>query len=221
MMESEPTIKISVRNLVEFIYRQGDITSTGSGARDVEAMQMGTKIHKKIQKSMGLGYEAEVALFTLQKMKSEEYGEEFWLKIEGRADGIFRDGDKVLIDEIKGVYLDVKELNEPVYVHKAQAMCYAYMVAEQENLSEIQVQVTYCHLETEEIVRFQDVFSRNEIVTWFLELMQQYEDETERAAELDELEEYMGSSEYIEDVAKSKLGLTYENEIIFKEGEGE
>ena len=53
------------------------------------------------------------------------------------------------------------------------------------------------------------------------ELMQQYEDETERAAELDELEEYMGSSEYIEDVAKSKLGLTYENEIIFKEGEGE
>ena len=52
-------------------------------------------------------------------------------------------------------------------------------------------------------------------------LMQQYEDETERAAELDELEEYMGSSEYIEDVAKSKLGLTYENEIIFKESEGE
>ena len=51
--------------------------------------------------------------------------------------------------------------------------------------------------------------------------MQQYEDETERAAELDELEEYMGSSEYIEDVAKSKLGLTYENEIIFKESEGE
>lgn len=53
------------------------------------------------------------------------------------------------------------------------------------------------------------------------ELIQQYEDETQRAAELDELEDYMESSEYIEDVAKSKLGLTYENEIIFKESEGE
>lgn len=49
------------------------------------------------------------------------------------------------------------------------------------------------------------------------ELMQEYQDETQRASEIDELEHYMKSSEYIEDVAKSKLGLTYENEIIFKE----
>jgi cell division protein DivIC len=33
------------------------------------------------------------------------------------------------------------------------------------------------------------------------------------------METYMNSSEYIEDVAKSKLGLAYENEIIFKEKE--
>ena len=49
------------------------------------------------------------------------------------------------------------------------------------------------------------------------ELKQEYEEETQRATELDDLESYMQSSEYIEDVAKSKLGLTYENEIIFKE----
>lgn len=51
------------------------------------------------------------------------------------------------------------------------------------------------------------------------ELNQEYEQETQRASEIDSLEEYMNSSEYIEDVAKSKLGLTYENEIIFKEKE--
>lgn len=49
------------------------------------------------------------------------------------------------------------------------------------------------------------------------ELMQEYQEETQRASEIDGLESYMKSSEYIEDVAKSKLGLTYENEIIFKE----
>jgi cell division protein DivIC len=51
------------------------------------------------------------------------------------------------------------------------------------------------------------------------ELLQEYQEETQRSTELDELEAYMNSSEYIEDVAKSKLGLAYENEIIFKEKE--
>lgn len=49
------------------------------------------------------------------------------------------------------------------------------------------------------------------------ELKEQYEQETQRASEIDDLEKYMQSSEYYEDVAKSKLGLTYKNEIIFKE----
>lgn len=49
------------------------------------------------------------------------------------------------------------------------------------------------------------------------ELQQEYEEETQRSTEIDELETYMNSSEYVENVAKSKLGLTYKNEIIFKE----
>ena len=49
------------------------------------------------------------------------------------------------------------------------------------------------------------------------ELKKEYQEETQRSSEIDDLETYMSSSEYIEDVAKSKLGLTYKNEIIFKE----
>lgn len=175
MSEERTTVKISVRNLVEFIFREGDIRSGGLGVRDTEAMQLGSKIHRKIQKSMGLGYEAEVSLFALLKMKSREFEETFNLKVEGRADGIYRDGETVLIDEIKGGYLDVNELKEPVFVHKAQAMCYAYMVAESEDLPEIGVQVTYCHLETEQIVRFSETFKRAEITGWFNDLILAYE----------------------------------------------
>ena len=51
------------------------------------------------------------------------------------------------------------------------------------------------------------------------ELHKQYEEESERAEEIDGLAEDMQSQEYIEDVAKNKLGLVYDNEIIFKENE--
>lgn len=53
------------------------------------------------------------------------------------------------------------------------------------------------------------------------ELQTQYEEETQRALDIDELEEYMKSDDYIEDTAKSKLGFAYENEIIFKETDGD
>lgn len=51
------------------------------------------------------------------------------------------------------------------------------------------------------------------------ELQKQYDAETERQTELDEYEQYTKTTKYIEDIAKSKLGLAYDNEIIFKESE--
>ena len=51
------------------------------------------------------------------------------------------------------------------------------------------------------------------------ELTAQLEQETERQSEIEAYEEYIGSKEYVEDTAKSKLGLVYDNEIIFKEKE--
>ncbi len=175
MSEEKEIVKISVRSLVEFVFREGDITSAGSGAPNTEAMQLGSKIHRQIQKSMGLGYEAEVSLFALQKMTSREFSSDFILRIEGRADGIFREDGRVTVDEIKGVYMDVEEMEKPVLVHRAQAMCYAYMIAEAENLPEVGVQMTYCNMETERIRRFQETFTRGEIAAWFTDLMDKYE----------------------------------------------
>ena len=40
--------------------------------------------------------------------------------------------------------------------------------------------------------------------------------EKERAEHISELEEYVGTDEYVEDVAKEKLGLVYPNEILFE-----
>ena len=49
------------------------------------------------------------------------------------------------------------------------------------------------------------------------ELEEQIEDETERTEEIRELKEYMQTDEYAEEVAREKLGLVKENEIVFQE----
>lgn len=166
-MEKE-RIKISVRNLVEFILRSGNLDNRRTSAADREAMQKGSRIHRKLQKQMKASYKAEVPL------KWEEEYSDFIIEIEGRADGIINDEEACVIDEIKGVYRDLYFLEEPVPVHKAQAMCYAYFYASQKKISKIEVQMTYCHLEAEEIKRFREEFSFSYLKKWFEDLLSEY-----------------------------------------------
>lgn len=181
----------SVRNLVEFILRGGDIDNR-SGRMITDAMMEGSKIHRKIQRSMGEDYQAEVPLaLTIE-------AEEYMLVIEGRADGIAygefpnqnsekeaytqdtfldrtgKSEEMVYIDEIKGVYRNVATMEAPVYVHKAQAMCYAYIYALQNHLDQIGVQMTYCNLDTEDVKLFQEVFAWDTLADWFGNLIAEY-----------------------------------------------
>ena len=66
-------------------------------------------------------------------------------------------------------------MEKPVEVHLAQARCYAYMYASQHELDEIGVQMTYCNMENEDIKRFQNVYSFEELGAWFEELVGRYE----------------------------------------------
>ena len=169
MDENLPVIRISVRNLVEFILREGDIDNRTGGGQDPENMQMGSRIHRKIQRQMGSDYQAEIPL------KTEIACDGFTLKIEGRADGLIHTKEQVMVDEIKGVLRELDRVQEPAGIHLAQAKCYASMVAEQEGLDEIGVQMTYCQMETEEVKRFQYSYQSNELKAWFDEVIRQYE----------------------------------------------
>lgn len=164
-------IKISVRNLVEFILRSGDIDNRRSRAMQAEAMQEGSRIHRKIQRRMGASYHAEVPL------KIEIPREIYQFVIEGRADGIIKE-ELITIDEIKGIYMDLSYLEEPVTVHLAQAKCYAYMYAKKEKFApdvKMGVQMTYCNLDTEEIRRFVEQCTVGELENWFLGIVAEYE----------------------------------------------
>ncbi|MDO5408996.1 MAG: ATP-dependent DNA helicase [Lachnospiraceae bacterium] len=218
--QSSDTIRISVRNLVEFIFRSGDIDNRRSGAKEKQAMEAGSRLHRKIQKQMGSSYESEVTL--RHTVKRAQFG----ILIEGRADGIFSEKTKIfmekaaafenkkkkapdekseafsaeieeiqesfsiteteeaqqkfpkkifVVDEIKGIYRDPRKLKEAVLVHKAQALCYAYIYALQNGQQLMGVQMTYSHLETEEIRRFYEVYTFEELEKWFEALICEYE----------------------------------------------
>ena len=195
-------LRISVRNLVEFLCRGGDIDAGSGLGTDVTAMQEGARIHRLIQHRMGAKYHAEVPL----KYKCDY--DEYSISIEGRADGIIcdmdedEDGNKtpvsdVIIDEIKTMQTDVSKMKEAVYVHKAQAMCYAYIYAAQHNLEKITVQMTYCNSETEEIKRFAEDFSYDEINKWYENLMKQFKKWTDFIFEQRQLrQESIGNLEF-------------------------
>lgn len=195
--DEKKIIKISVRNLVEFILREGDIDNRHGRTASPEAMWEGSRIHKRIQKNKGANYHAEVPL------KIELSEGDYTLAIEGRADGIeitcdgerqldfsdnfnhlaVEEGMHVTIDEIKGIYMNLDALDEPVGVHRAQAMCYAYIYALQHDLAEISVQLTYCNLDTIELTKtaflgnlkyFRETFSFAELAEWFTRLTDEY-----------------------------------------------
>lgn len=194
-------VRVSVRSLVEFILRSGDIDNRKAASPE-NAMQEGGRIHRMIQRRMGPSYQAEVSL-------SYAYDAgEYEIVVEGRADGIITESVKdalpqpaiaektdggvetrlavtpgqeqavqkltVTIDEIKGTYHDLKKMKAPVPVHLAQAKCYAYIYATQKKLSDIRVRMTYCHIETEEIRYFHEEYLYEELQEWFEDLMGQY-----------------------------------------------
>ena len=163
----KPIVRISVRNLVEFILRNGDLVS-GSGTSDKEAMLKGSRLHRKIQKQMGSHYQPEVSL-----KKDIEY-DDLILRVEGRADGIFSQDDRFCIDEIKGVYKNLELMEEPVLVHRAQALCYAWIYLDAHDLEKIDIQMTYAHLDTEVIKRFRETLTRAELKQWYEELTDSY-----------------------------------------------
>lgn len=160
-------VRISVRGLVEFILRHGDIDNRHQRSSE-NAMQEGSRIHRMLQRRMGADYQAEVSLCYTYPT------EEYVLIVEGRADGIIENQDGVTVDEIKGTYRDVAKMKAPKILHIAQAKCYAYIYSLQHNLSEIRVRMTYCNIETENMRYFYEEYTFEQLNSWFSAIIAEY-----------------------------------------------
>ncbi len=187
-------VQISVRSLVEFMLREGDIDNRR--AHDpATAMAEGGRLHRKIQNAQGSDYHAEVPLnYTYAtdimltnpidpagNISSEDEADtedRVVIMIDGRADGIIDgrpDGTPVTIDEIKGTYRRLDKMDAPENVHLAQAKCYAFIYADENDEPFMGVRMTYINIDTEETRFFDYTFTYEELRDWFTELMRCYE----------------------------------------------
>lgn len=159
-------MKVSVRDLVEFVLRSGDLVWTTNGhSRTTE----GIKAHQFIQKGYGKEYQPEVRL----SYSFEQDGMN--IEIHGRADGIIQRDTGICIDEIKSTTRDLDLLDEMFSeVHWAQVKCYAFIYASQTELAAIDVQLTYYHLDHGETRVYTHSYTFEELKNFFIELVENY-----------------------------------------------
>lgn len=160
-------VALSVRNLVEHVYRSG---SLDSGFRTMSTLAEGTKAHQKIQKQYGEQDQKEVYL------NAEIPYEDLLFAIDGRCDGLLvTEEDGILIDEIKSTAKDIESLTEEMYpVHWAQANLYAYMYALENKVSQLGVRLTYVHVDTEQQKRFERVVAFEDLELFVRHVLESY-----------------------------------------------
>lgn len=163
------TVQLSAGELAEYCFPEGSLGTMPS----VDRMMQGTSAHKKLQNIYSeketIQYQREVPLETILDCG------EFFLKIQGRADGIFFDKTDYFIHEIKSTYCEAASIQEPLKAaHKAQMMIYAYIYAKDHALAHIQGRLSYFCLLDEGIVDFEYRFSLKSLEIFIRELAEDY-----------------------------------------------
>lgn len=168
-MDEKIIFKESVRGIVEYCLKFGSIDDRFiSRGRAVE----GTIAHGKLQKDneeVYEDYEKEVIL------KLDFNKDNIILQVEGRADGIIKENNIVIIEEIKSTYRDLiyieQDYNE---LHWAQGKFYGYIYCINNNLEEIEIRLSYYNINTDEVKSFQLVYKINELKEFVDSLINKY-----------------------------------------------
>lgn len=140
------TCRVSVRELAAFSYYEPDIRPQ---AGVMESMRLGTQAHKACQSGL-TGAEIEKAIqhtFVIDGHSVQVYG---------RMDA-FVDGPVPLVDEIK-LGCGNETSSEPA--HRAQAMCYAAMLAAERDCAAVSFQVRYVDAAGQTLTVFQETLDQ-------------------------------------------------------------
>jgi Rad3-related DNA helicase len=155
---SKPVHTISVRDLVEFVLRQGDLGGEREFVGSDRALA-GIRGHQKIQRSRPTGYLTELPV----EYRVET--EEFTLRIRGRIDGLLITSQQVLLEEIKTVQGTWDHKADQL--HWAQSKFYAFMHAQEHGLKELVLQLVYLELPAGKVTEFRQTISFVELSDFF------------------------------------------------------
>jgi Rad3-related DNA helicase len=155
---SKPVHTISVRDLIEFVLRQGDLGGEREFVGSDRAL-VGIRGHQKIQRSRPSGYLTELPV------EHRVEADEFTVQIRGRIDGLLITSEQVLLEEIKTVQGTWDHKADPL--HWAQAKFYAFMHAQENGLKELVLQLVYLELPAGKVTEFRQTISFAELANFF------------------------------------------------------
>lgn len=160
-------VKMSVKALAEFLYQSGDLFSS---FQSMERANIGSRIHRMLQKRGGDAYQSEVFL-----KEETQLDDTMMFVIDGRADGIIATDQGIVVDEIKSVTCEYEDISEEMnFTHWAQAYGYAYIYAKQQELEEVIVQLTYYQIDFDMIKQFQRKKTLEELTSFYFGMLEEY-----------------------------------------------
>ena len=168
-MNEKLMFKESVRGIIEYVLKSGSLDDRFlSKGRAIE----GTVAHGKLQKNNELiyeFYEKEV------KMQHEFKKDNITLLVEGRADGIIKEKENIIIEEIKSTHTDLSYLYEDYnLLHWAQVKFYGYIYCVDNDLKDITIRLSYFNINTDEVRSFDKVYDLNELESFVNEIVNKY-----------------------------------------------
>lgn len=172
-MAIEKEIRISVRELVEYAYRSGDLDSRFVGMG--KALE-GAKLHQKIQgfRKDASADDGEVYHKEVSISKIITFGDLTFI-VSGRIDGLLEGSRGITLEEIKTTLSPLEHIDEDTYpVHWAQAKCYAFMYSSEQGAKVENIQLTYYNTDSGEQKVFIKPVEIEELEEYFMGVLKKY-----------------------------------------------
>lgn len=172
-MAIEKEIRISVRDLVEYAYRSGDLDSRFVG---MGKALLGARLHQKIQgfRKDEAAVEGDVYHKEVSISKTISCGDLTFI-ISGRIDGLVEGSRGITLEEIKTTLSSLEHISEDTYpVHWAQAKCYAFIYSSEHETKVTNIQLTYYNTDSGEMKVFIKPVDIEELEVHFMEVLKKY-----------------------------------------------
>ena len=157
--------RISIRSLIKYALSSGDLESrfTGPG-RSTE----GIRAHREIRLDRPETYIKEVPVSRDFEAKG------LLITVSGRIDGIYRNPDGTVLEEIKTTREDLDRAQPEDGPAWAQVKCYAYLYCLEQCLKAIDTQLLLYRLDTGEQREIRRTYLLEELETFFMDLLARY-----------------------------------------------
>ncbi|MBU1218999.1 ATP-dependent DNA helicase [Myxococcota bacterium] len=156
--------KASVRKIVEYVFRSGNIDFTSFS---LFRLAEGAEGHRELQSTQE--GRAEVPVKRLFQLSRGD------IEVTGRIDALRLEGDVEIVEEIKTTHLQLETLDESLS-HMAQLKIYACMRAMDTEEQVVKTVLTYYNLDTREKKEFYHVFTLEELLDFTISVLERYID---------------------------------------------